>query len=128
MPFFFSYFLFFFAMDRLGENGTGPAVETHIENDTGLGGKTHTANDTGLGNRLRAGIGKNQGTGEKFLERNYLKEATVIVNVENVNEVRAEDIIKAVSKQCGQGKILALRHGKQYELTMEKIRNIWQID
>ncbi len=61
---------------------------------------------------------------EKFLEWNNLKEATVIVNVDNVNEVRAEDIIKAVSKQCGQGKILALRHGKQYELTMEKIRNI----
>jgi len=45
----------------------------------------------------------------------------VIVNIENVIEVRVENIIKAVSKQCGHGKILALRprQGKEYELTME---------
>lgn len=55
---------------------------------------------------------------EKFLERKYLKKAAVIVNIENV---RVENIIKAVSKQCGHGKILALRprQGKEYELTME---------
>ncbi|KAL1268828.1 hypothetical protein QQF64_034191 [Cirrhinus molitorella] len=54
--------------------------------------------------------------------RKYLKEATVIVNVENVIEVRAEDIIKAVTEQCGHGKILVLRprRGKEYGLTMEK--------
>ncbi|XP_016110940.1 uncharacterized protein [Sinocyclocheilus grahami] len=109
-------------MDGLMVNDTGPAGETRMENDTGLGGETRSANDTLLGNRLRAGNGKNQGTREKFLQRKYLKEATVIVNVENVIEVRAEDIIKAVSKQCGHGQILALRprQGTEYELTMEK--------
>lgn len=44
------------------------------------------------------------------------------MNVENVNEVRAVDIIKAVTDKCGNGKILALRprQGKEFELTMEK--------
>ncbi len=109
-------------MDGLGENDTGPAVETRVESGTGLGRETRTANDTGLGNRLRAVNEMNQGTGEKFLERKYLKEATVIVNVENVSEVRAVDIINAVGDQCGNGKILALRprQGKEFELTMEK--------
>jgi len=76
-----------------------------------------TANDTGLDYRQRAG---HDGR-DKFAGRKYLKEATIILNVENVNEVRAADIIKAVVDKCGHGKILALRprQGKEYELTME---------
>ncbi|XDV14270.1 hypothetical protein PO909_002444 [Leuciscus waleckii] len=92
-----------------------------MANDTGLAGGTRTANDTGLDYRQRAGHGKNQDVRDKFGGRKYLKEATLIVNVENVNEVRAADIIKAVVDKCGNGKILALRprQGKEYELTME---------
>ncbi|KAL0152233.1 hypothetical protein M9458_051956 [Cirrhinus mrigala] len=83
---------------------------TRMANDTGMAGGIRTANDTGLEKRLQARNGNNQ------------EEVTVIVNVENVIEVRAEDIIKAVTEQCGHGKILALkpRQGKEYELTMEK--------
>lgn len=44
------------------------------------------------------------------------------MNAEEVNEVRAVDIIKAVTDKCGHGKILALRlrQGKEFELTMVK--------
>ncbi len=95
---------------------------TRMANDTGLDGKARMANDTGPDYRQRARHGKNQDARENFGGRKYLKEATVIVNVENVNEVRAVDIIKAVVDICGNGKILALRprQGKEFELTMEK--------
>lgn len=41
----------------------------------------------------------------------------MIINVENVIELKAEDIIKAVTEKCGHGVILALRprHGKELE-------------
>ncbi len=103
-------------------NDTGLARGTCKANDTGTAGGTRMANDTGLEKRIRARNGENQEVSEKSVERKYLKEATVIVNVENVIEVRVEDIIKAVTEQCGHGKILALRprQGKEYELTMEE--------
>ncbi len=103
-------------------NDTGLAGETRMANDTGLDGKAHIGNDTGPDYRQRARHGKNQDARENFGGRKYLKEATVIVNVENVNEVRAADIIKAVVDKCGNGKILVLRprQGKEFELTMEK--------
>ncbi|KAI2647912.1 50S ribosomal protein L20 [Labeo rohita] len=99
-------------------NNTGTARGIRMANDNGTTGGTP---DTGLEKRLRARNGINQEVSEKSVEQKYLKEATVIVNVENVIEVRAEDIIKAVTEQCGHGKILALRprQGKEYKLTME---------
>lgn len=102
-------------------NDTGLAVEKRMVNDPGLAGEKRMVNDTGLDYRQRAGRGKNQDARDKIGGRKYLKEATMIVNVENVNEVRAVDIIKAVVDKCGNGKILALRprQGKEYELTME---------
>ncbi|KAL0151795.1 hypothetical protein M9458_052946 [Cirrhinus mrigala] len=103
-------------------NDTVTARGIRTANDTGTARGTRKANDTGLEKRLRVRNGNNQEVSEKSVERRYLKEATVIVNVENVIEVRVEDIIKAVTEQCGHGKILALRprQGKEYELTMEK--------
>ncbi len=132
-PFIFLFFSLF-SMDGLMANDTGLARGTRKVNDTGLArgtckandtgtaGGTRMANDTGLEKRIRARNGENQEVSEKSVERKYLKEATVIVNVENVIEVRVEDIIKAVTEQCGHGKILALRprQGKEYELTMEE--------
>ncbi|XP_073715881.1 uncharacterized protein [Misgurnus anguillicaudatus] len=102
-------------------NDNGLAGETSTVNDNELADGTCKANDSGLDKRLRAGNERNHKVRNTFCERIYLKEATVIVNVENINEVRAEDIIKAVTEQCGHGKILALRprQGKEYELTME---------
>lgn len=87
--------------------------------DNGLAGGTRKINGNGLDIRQRAG---NENVRNKALERKYLKEATLIVNVENVKDVRAEDVINAVTEQCGHGKILALRprQGREYELTMEK--------
>jgi hypothetical protein len=101
---------------------TGMAGGTRKENDNGLAGEKRTGNDNGLDNRPRVRNGNTRDVRDKNSERKYLKEATVIVNVENVIEVRAEDIIKAVTELCGHGEILALRprQGKEYELTMEK--------
>ncbi|KAL0147139.1 hypothetical protein M9458_057663 [Cirrhinus mrigala] len=72
--------------------------------------------------RLRDGNPKDRNIKEKMADRKYLKEATVIVNVEDADEARAVDIIKAVAEKIGEGKILALRprQGKEYELTLEK--------
>ncbi|KAL1276925.1 hypothetical protein QQF64_023598 [Cirrhinus molitorella] len=107
-------------------NDTGLARGTRMANDNGMAGGTRKVNNIGLGKQLRAGSGKNKAASEKSVEWKYLKEATVIVNVENVVEVRAEDIIKAVTEQCGHGKILTLRprQGKEYELTMEKEEHV----
>lgn len=110
----------FFAMeqtkDGLMANDPGLDAETRKEYETGLDDETRMVKDNGLENGQRAGQRKSQVGGRK-----YLKEATVIINVEDVQEVRAEDIIKAVIEKCGHGKILALRprQGKEYELTME---------
>ncbi|XP_073804648.1 uncharacterized protein [Danio rerio] len=97
----------------------GLGGETSTANDNGLAGGTSKANENGLDKRPRNG---NKTEKSKFAERKYLKEATVIINVENVLEVKAEDVIKAIMEKCGQGKMLALRprQGKEYELTMEK--------
>ncbi|XP_073715831.1 uncharacterized protein [Misgurnus anguillicaudatus] len=95
---------------------------THMANDTGLAKGICKENDTGLDKQLRVRNGKKQDERQKFVERKYLKEATVILNVENVMDLKAEDIIMAVTEKCGHGKILALRprQGKEFELTMEK--------
>ncbi|XP_048012451.1 uncharacterized protein LOC125245761 [Megalobrama amblycephala] len=94
-------------------NDTGMTGGACMVNETGLAGGTRMANDTGLDKQLRARNGK---------IFKYLQEAMVIVNVENVIDVRVDDIIKAVTEQCGHGNILALRprQGREYELTMEK--------
>ncbi|MGL4766055.1 MAG: hypothetical protein ACRC2N_13650 [Aeromonas sp.] len=51
----------------------------------------------------------------------YLKEATVVVDLMDNRQVKAEDIIKVVTEKIGFGKLLAVRpkHGKEYELTLE---------
>ncbi len=51
----------------------------------------------------------------------YLKEATVVIDLRDNKEVKAEDIIKVVTQKIGFGKLLAMRpkHGKEYELTLE---------
>ncbi len=51
----------------------------------------------------------------------YLKEATVVIDLRDNKEVKAEDIIKVVTQKIGFGKLLAVRpkHGKEYELTLE---------
>ncbi len=74
-----------------------------MANITGLAGETRMANDTGLDYQQQARHGINQGTRDKFGGRKYLKEATVIVNVEYVNEERAMDIIKVVTTNVEMG-------------------------
>lgn len=52
--------------------------------------------------------------------RNYSKEATLIVDLEGVQEGKAEDIIKMATEKIGGGNILSVRPrlGKEYEMTL----------
>ncbi|KAK9977299.1 hypothetical protein ABG768_019124 [Culter alburnus] len=91
-------------------------------NDSEMAGGTRQDNDNGLEQRQRAGNRKDREDGKNFEKRKYLKEATVIVNVDGVNDAKAVDIINAVTERIGGWKILAVRprQGKEYELTLEK--------
>ncbi|KAL0147147.1 hypothetical protein M9458_057671 [Cirrhinus mrigala] len=126
-------------MDGLTGNNLGLVGEGRMARNTGLEQEGNEANDNRLERetsivnnagteRERSGIneagpknGQRERNNQFTSKRKYLKEATVIVNVEEINEVRAMDIIKAVTEKYGNGKILALRprQGKEYELTME---------
>lgn len=63
--------------------------------------------------------------GQRNVKRrvDYLKEATVVIDLRDNMEVKAEDIIKAVTQKIGFGKLLAVRprHGREYELTLEGV-------
>lgn len=52
--------------------------------------------------------------------KEYLKEATVMVDVEHMKDARAVDIIKAVMERIGEGRILAVRPKREYEITLER--------
>lgn len=54
----------------------------------------------------------------------YLKEATVVIDLMGNKEVKAVDIIKVVSEKIGLGKLLAVRpkYGEEYELTVEGVK------
>ncbi len=55
-----------------------------------------------------------------YNKRIYSKEATVIIDMAEQSDARAEDIIKVVNERIGGGKILAVRprQGKEYEITL----------
>ncbi len=61
--------------------------------------------------------------GQKSFKKlvDYLKEATVVINLMGNKEVKAKDIIKVESETLGLGKLLAVRpkYGEEYELTVE---------
>lgn len=69
-------------------------------------------NDQGKGQRRREHIEENK-TENK---RNYAKEATVTVDMGEINVGKAEDLIKAVAGKVGVSKILAVR-SKQNRLS-----------
>ncbi|KAL0147143.1 hypothetical protein M9458_057667 [Cirrhinus mrigala] len=80
--------------------------------------ETRQGNDNGQGQRQRERIRMDK---EARKEREYLREATVTIDVEGVTDLRAMDIIKAISERIGEGKILAVRpkQNKEYEVTLE---------
>ncbi|KAL0153048.1 hypothetical protein M9458_051647 [Cirrhinus mrigala] len=94
---------------RMAKN-TGLEQERNEANDDGLERETSIVNNAGM-ERERSGIneagpknGQQERNNQFTSKRKYLKEATVIVNVEEINEVRAMDIIKAVTEKYGNGK------------------------
>lgn len=56
------------------------------------------------------------------MKRVYKKEATITVDLRDEKEVRALDIIKAVTEKIGEGKILAVRPKQinEYEFSLEQ--------
>ncbi len=87
--------------------------------DTAMADGTRCGNDNGLDQLQRDGSRMNK---EMRKERIYLKEATVTVDLGNVKDARAADIIKAVIERIGDGRILAVRpkQAREYEVTLER--------
>ncbi|XP_043089576.1 uncharacterized protein LOC122335827 [Puntigrus tetrazona] len=88
-----------------------------------LAGETELGNEHGTGNKRRDAKDKEQKRNNS--KKDYLKEATVTVDICNVN-ARAEDIIKAVTEKVGKGNVLAVRpkQNKEYEVTLENIDDV----
>lgn len=69
-----------------------------------------------MGQRMDMNNERKNGRKEKM----YLKEATLIVDLKDVVDGKAEDVIKAVTEKLGAGKLIAVRQriDKEYELTL----------
>lgn len=91
-------------------------------NDMAMAEEKRHGNDNGLVKRRRDGSEKDKEARKEFGNRVYLKEATVTVDVGQVKDARAADIIKAVTEQIGDRRILAVRpkQAKEYEVTLER--------
>lgn len=97
-----------------GSNGKDPGT---------AGGEEMVIDQDAMDNGLREINGLNkecdvQKSGEKKVE--YLKEATVVMDIIGNKGIKVEDIIRAVTKKIGNGKLLALRpkNTLEYELTL----------
>nr|AAI54031.1 Zgc:171886 protein [Danio rerio] len=103
------------AGERQKGNGTTSLEERRIENNNGQVRETNTPNKEQWGKQQQ------ERQQERRSEKKYKKEATVILNVDKIKEVRVLDIINAITEKCGHGKILAIRprQEKEYEITFE---------
>ncbi|MGL5156679.1 MAG: hypothetical protein ACRC9H_17435 [Aeromonas veronii] len=90
--------------------GTAGGAEMVIDQDAMDNGLRKL---NGLNNELDG-----QKSGEKKVE--YLKELTLVMNIMENKGIKVEDIIRAVTKKIGNGKLLALRpkNTLEYELTL----------
>lgn len=103
-----------------GPHGKDPGMEGGLEEQTELNGRDKGARQTN-------GVNKDR-DGHRNIRKqvNYLKEATVVIDLRDNKEVKAEDIILAVSQKIDLGKLLAVRpkHGNEYELTFEGVDSV----
>lgn len=93
-------------------------MEEHKRNCKDKGTEICRQQDKGLRKGLRDESGKNIIENQRV----YLKEATITIDVAEVQNGGVEDIIKSIVEKVGEGKILAVRpkqHGL-YEVTLEK--------
>lgn len=104
-----------FKMDRL------PAMTTAMARETRSG------NEIDLEQRHRDGHEKE--TKKETWKRVYKKEATVTVDLMDLDDVRAVDIIISVTEKVGEGKILAVRpkQTRCYEVTLETEEDIEEL-
>ncbi|KAI2647484.1 hypothetical protein H4Q32_025692 [Labeo rohita] len=92
-------------------------MEGHKGKDKDTATETGRQHDKGPGKGLQAENGKNT----MEIRRVYLKEATITIDVAEVQNGGVQDVIKAIEEKVGEGKILAVRpkqHGL-YEVTLE---------
>ena len=76
--------------------------------------------------RLKQGVGLNMESGGQTnggSRVEYLKEATVVMDLMGNKEIKVEDIIKDVTEKMGFGKLLAVRleNGLEYALTITSV-------
>lgn len=97
-------------------------MDGHTAKTSDLAGETRLVNEQGTEKQRRDRFMDQM---EKTQKKDYLKEATVTVNTSNAN-IKAEDIIKAVTEKIGMGKILAVRPklNKEYEVTLENVKDV----
>ncbi|XP_062846136.1 uncharacterized protein LOC134304832 [Trichomycterus rosablanca] len=69
----------------------------------------------------RKGYQKEKRSNTQKQRYEYKKEATIIVDVSNLQEVTATEIIKAINEEIGFGKLLAVRYrqNKEFEATLQ---------
>lgn len=90
--------------------------------DFAMAGESRRRNDHGLDKQQRDGHGQGKETRKENMKRMYKKEVTITVDLRDEKEVRALDIIKAVTKKICEGKILVVRPKQMngYEVTLER--------
>lgn len=106
-------FVFFVKMDGL------------TATDMDLAKQTRQLTENGLDQRQRE-----KDYPERRMKRIYTKEATVVIDLTEVQDGRAEDIIEALKDKIEVTSILAVRPKmmKQYEITLEKEEDIEKLE
>lgn len=86
-----------------------------------MAGVPRGRNDHGPDQQQRVGQERGKETRKEKAKKMYKKEATITVDLRDEKELRAMDIIKAVTEKIGEGKILAVRpkQTNEYEVTLE---------
>lgn len=91
-------------------------MEGNLKDKTNVDGDIE--NDNGKESKIQKMKRLKQQT--KF-QREYKKEATLIINLDTLQKVTAMDLIKAIEERIGFGKLIGLRQRpvNEYELTLE---------
>lgn len=98
-------------------------MDGHTETTMDLTGETRLVKEHSIGKGIRDGnVIEQRRTNAK---KNYLKKATVTVDICTVN-ARAEDIIKAIAEKIGRGNVLLIRlkQNKEYKGAFENVEDV----
>uniref|UniRef100_A0A673IN86 CCHC-type domain-containing protein n=1 Tax=Sinocyclocheilus rhinocerous TaxID=307959 RepID=A0A673IN86_9TELE len=109
---------------RRNDNGLdkGQGNDRSMVTDLEMADGNQRANDIRLRRRQRDGNESEKEARKVNGKRIYLKEATITVEIGQVKEARAMDVIKSVTERIGDGRILVVRpkQTKEYEVMLER--------